>query len=66
MLSFFPRDVLVGILDLVESVSEGFSTYSRLSHDLWFFLLFFLQFPSSYYILFEMVIQMFEMLHVPS
>ena len=27
MLSFFPRDVLGEILDLIESVSEGFSTY---------------------------------------
>ena len=27
MLSFFPRDVLVEILDLIESVSEGFPTY---------------------------------------
>ena len=29
MLSFFPRDVLGGILDLLESVSEGFPTYSK-------------------------------------
>ena len=28
MLSFFPRDVLDEILDLIESVSEGFPTYS--------------------------------------
>ena len=28
MLSFFPRDVLDWILDLIESVSEGFPTYS--------------------------------------
>ena len=28
MLSFFPRDVLDQILNLVESVSEGFPTYS--------------------------------------
>ena len=28
MLSFFPLDVLDGILDLIESVSEGFLTYS--------------------------------------
>ena len=28
MLSFFPRDVLGEILDLIESVSEGFLTYS--------------------------------------
>ena len=27
MLSFFPRDVLIEILDLIESVSEGFPTY---------------------------------------
>ena len=25
---FFPRDVLDGMLDLTESVSEGFPTYS--------------------------------------
>ena len=31
MLSFFPRDVLDGILNLIESVSEGFPTYSCLS-----------------------------------
>ena len=29
MLSFFPRDVLDEIWDLIESVSEGFPTYSR-------------------------------------
>ena len=28
MLSFFPRDVLDEILKLIESVSEGFPTYS--------------------------------------
>ena len=28
VLSFFPLDVLDGILDLIESVSEGFLTYS--------------------------------------
>ena len=28
MVSFFPRDVLDEILDLIESVSEGFHTYS--------------------------------------
>ena len=28
MLSFFPRDVYDEILDLIESVSEGFPTYS--------------------------------------
>ena len=31
MLSFFPRDVLDEIWDLIESVSEGFPTYSFLS-----------------------------------
>ena len=29
MLSFFPRDVLDEILDLIESVSEGFPSYSK-------------------------------------
>ena len=29
MLSFFPRDILDEIWDLIESVSEGFATYSR-------------------------------------
>ena len=28
MLSFFPRGVLDGILNLIESVSEGFPSYS--------------------------------------
>ena len=28
LLSFFPLDVLDGIWDLIESVSEGFLTYS--------------------------------------
>ena len=28
VLSFFPRGVLGGILNLIESVSEGFSSYS--------------------------------------
>ena len=27
----FPRDVLDGILDLIESVSEGFPTYSSVN-----------------------------------
>ena len=30
MLSFFPRDVLDEILNLIESVSEGFPSYSQL------------------------------------
>ena len=30
VLSFFPRDVLDEIWDLIESVSEGFPTYSCL------------------------------------
>ena len=30
---FFPRDVLDEILDLTESVSEGFPTYTKLSHN---------------------------------
>ena len=33
MLSFFPLDVLDGILDLIESVSEGFLTGSCLFHS---------------------------------
>ena len=33
MLIFFPRDVLDEILDLSESVSEGFPTYSNPSTD---------------------------------
>ena len=31
MLSFFPRDVLDDILNLIESVSEGFPSYFCLS-----------------------------------
>ena len=34
VLSFFPLDVLDGILDLIESVSEGFLTYSSIAHNL--------------------------------
>ena len=33
MLSFFPRDVLDEIWDLIESVSEGFPTYFCQSHS---------------------------------
>ena len=32
VLSFFPRDVLDEILDLIEPVSEGFPTYSCKQH----------------------------------
>ena len=32
VLSFFPRDVLDEILNLIGSVSEGFSSYSYLLH----------------------------------
>ena len=32
MLSFFPRDVLEEVLDLIESVSEGFPTYYLKCH----------------------------------
>ena len=31
MLSFYPRDVLDEILDLIEAVSEGFPTYSYIN-----------------------------------
>ena len=31
VLSFFPLDVLDGIWDLIESVSEGFPTYSYIT-----------------------------------
>ena len=33
VLSFFPRDDLDEILGLIESVSEGFSTYSFFSYN---------------------------------
>ena len=33
MLSFFPRDVLDEILNLIESVSEGFPSYSHSGGD---------------------------------
>ena len=33
VLSFFPLDVLDGIWDLTESVSEGFLTYSSITPD---------------------------------
>ena len=38
MLSFFPLDVLDGIWDLIESVSEGFLTYTSVSFDAMNFL----------------------------
>ena len=34
MLSFFPRGVLDEILNLIESVSEGFPSYSSIAHSL--------------------------------
>ena len=34
MLSFFPRDVLDEIWDLIESVSEGFPSYSRSTENI--------------------------------
>ena len=34
MLSFFPRDVLDEILNLIESVSEGFPSYSFEFYDI--------------------------------
>ena len=39
MLSFFPRDVLDETLNLTESVSEGFSTYSFIIHIGFVFIL---------------------------
>ena len=36
VLSFFPRDVLDEILNLIESVSEDFPSYSWVRHVLWF------------------------------
>ena len=33
VLSFFPRDVLDEILNLIESVSEGFPSYSCIRHE---------------------------------
>ena len=33
MLSLFPRDILDGMLDLIESVSEGFPTYFAIAHS---------------------------------
>ena len=35
VLSFFPRDVLDEILNLIESVSEDFPSYSSIAHSLW-------------------------------
>ena len=34
MLSFFPRGVLDEILNLIESVSEGFSSYSSTADNI--------------------------------
>ena len=43
VLSFFPRDVLDGILNLIESVSEGFPSYSSIMYvvKIVFFFFFF-------------------------
>ena len=38
VLSFFPLDVLDGIWDLIESVSEGFLTYSCIDINWYYFL----------------------------
>ena len=35
---FFPRDTLAEILDFIESISEGFPTYSHTASDLIFFV----------------------------
>ena len=42
VLSFFPLDVLDGIWDLIESVSEGFLTYSSLTTSEQCFRMFFM------------------------
>ena len=40
VLSFFPLDVLDGIWDLIESVSEEFLTYSFITFVIYFYSLF--------------------------
>ena len=40
VLSFFPRDVLDEILNLIESVSEDFPSYSFIAHHLPYFAIF--------------------------
>ena len=47
VLSFFPLDVLDEIWDLIESVSEGFLTYSFIKPSLLFFFNFFWVFLAS-------------------
>ena len=44
VLSFFPRDVLDEILNLIGSVSEGFPSYSLTKNTFFFFFSFFLFF----------------------
>ena len=39
VLSFFPRDVLDEILNLIGSVSEGFPSYSEIETETWIILL---------------------------
>ena len=40
VLSFFPLDVLDGIWDLIESVSEGFLTYSCIDINWYYFFMY--------------------------
>ena len=57
VLSFFPLDVLDEIWDLIESVSEGFLTYSflyqRVSTDFQFYILFNLSLKDKYSLLYR-------------
>ena len=50
VLSFFPRGVLNEILNLIESVSEGFSSYSYMRQGFIFALIFLLPNVTSSFI----------------
>ena len=50
VLSFFPLDVLDEIWDLIESVSEGFLTYSLLFYCIYFVIYLLLHYYYYYYL----------------
>ena len=66
MLSFFPRDVLDEIWDLIESVSEGFPTYFCLTIPPVFITLFFFNVKGTWFLTFFPVYFQFVIKHLQS
>ena len=56
VLSFFPLDVLDEIWDLIESVSEGFLTYSLLFYCIYFVIYLLLHYYYYYYYYISIII----------